>query len=136
MYVLKKLKGVSAVQTRSRLNRICPPFEKKTFVLDFANTSRGYQSGVRTILYDYAALRFRNADSRIYDLEHRSMRTLFLTLMILKKPTSCLYKGNISSKDKQKLTFYFKRAKNRIEQVRTYQTARDRVHDAPFRPVL
>ena len=38
MYVLKKLKGVSAVQTLSRLNRICPPFEKKTFVLDFANT--------------------------------------------------------------------------------------------------
>lgn len=38
MYVLKKLKGVSAVQTLSRLNRICPPFEKKTFVLDFVNS--------------------------------------------------------------------------------------------------
>lgn len=30
MYVLWKMKGVSAVQTLSRLNRICPPFEKKT----------------------------------------------------------------------------------------------------------
>jgi type I restriction enzyme R subunit len=39
MYVLKKLKGVSAVQTLSRLNRICPPFEKKTFVLDSVNHS-------------------------------------------------------------------------------------------------
>ena len=38
MYVLKKLKGVNAVQTLSRLNRICPPFDKKVFVLDFANT--------------------------------------------------------------------------------------------------
>lgn len=38
MYVLKKLKGVSAVQTLSRLNRICPSFEKKTFVLDFVNS--------------------------------------------------------------------------------------------------
>ena len=38
MYVLKKLKGVTAVQTLSRLNRICPPFEKKTFVLDFVNS--------------------------------------------------------------------------------------------------
>ena len=37
MYVLKKLHGVNAVQTLSRLNRICPPFDKKTFVLDFAN---------------------------------------------------------------------------------------------------
>ncbi len=38
MYILKKLKGVNAVQTLSRLNRICPPFEKKTFVLDFVNS--------------------------------------------------------------------------------------------------
>lgn len=37
MYILKKLHGVTAVQTLSRLNRICPPYEKKTFVLDFAN---------------------------------------------------------------------------------------------------
>lgn len=29
MYVLKKLRGVNAVQTFSRLNRICPPFDKK-----------------------------------------------------------------------------------------------------------
>ena len=32
---LKKLKGVNAVQTYSRLNRICPPYDKKTFILDF-----------------------------------------------------------------------------------------------------
>jgi len=29
MYVLKSLKGVAAVQTLSRLNRICPPFKKR-----------------------------------------------------------------------------------------------------------
>ena len=38
MYVDKKLKGTAAVQTLSRLNRICPPYEKTTFVLDFKNT--------------------------------------------------------------------------------------------------
>lgn len=37
MYVLKKLRGVNVVQTLSRLNRVCPPFDKKVFVLDFAN---------------------------------------------------------------------------------------------------
>ena len=37
MYVLKKLRNVNAVQTLSRLNRICPPFDKKTFILDFVN---------------------------------------------------------------------------------------------------
>lgn len=38
MYVLKNLSGVAAVQTLSRLNRICPPYEKHTFVLDFKNS--------------------------------------------------------------------------------------------------
>ena len=38
MYVLKSLSGVNAVQTLSRLNRICPPYEKKTFILDFVNS--------------------------------------------------------------------------------------------------
>ena len=37
MYVLKKLSGITAVQTLSRLNRICPPYQKKTFILDFVN---------------------------------------------------------------------------------------------------
>lgn len=38
MYVTKKLHGLSAVQTLSRLNRICPPNEKRPYVLDFINT--------------------------------------------------------------------------------------------------
>ena len=38
MYILKPLAGVNAVQTLSRLNRVCPPFAKKTFILDFVNT--------------------------------------------------------------------------------------------------
>ena len=37
MYVIKKLRGVNAVQTLSRLNRVCPPFDKTVFVLDFIN---------------------------------------------------------------------------------------------------
>ena len=38
MYILKPLAGVNAVQTLSRLNRVCHPFAKKTFILDFVNT--------------------------------------------------------------------------------------------------
>lgn len=37
MYVDKKLGGVNAVQTLSRLNRTYPPHKEDTFVLDFAN---------------------------------------------------------------------------------------------------
>ncbi len=36
MYVVKRLAGVQAVQTLSRLNRIAPG-KSRTFVLDFAN---------------------------------------------------------------------------------------------------
>ena len=39
MYVDKKLRGVQAVQTLSRLNRAFKPFKKDTFVLDFYNTA-------------------------------------------------------------------------------------------------
>jgi type I restriction enzyme R subunit len=38
MYVDKKLRNVGAVQTLSRLNRIYPPYDKKTFILDFKNS--------------------------------------------------------------------------------------------------
>ena len=37
MYVDKKLDGVNAVQTLSRLNRTYPPDKEETFVLDFVN---------------------------------------------------------------------------------------------------
>lgn len=37
MYVDKKLGGVQAVQTLSRLNRTHPPLKDQTFVIDFAN---------------------------------------------------------------------------------------------------
>ncbi len=39
MYVDKKLDGVQAVQTLSRLNRSYKPYKKDTFVLDFYNTA-------------------------------------------------------------------------------------------------
>lgn len=39
MYVDKKLMGVQAVQTLSRLNRALKPYKKDTFVLDFYNTA-------------------------------------------------------------------------------------------------
>lgn len=37
MYIDKKLRGVATVQTLSRLNRIYPPYQKETFILDFKN---------------------------------------------------------------------------------------------------
>lgn len=115
MYVLKKLKGVSAVQTLSRLNRICPPFEKKTFVLDFANTYEDIKAAFAPY-YTTTLLSASVTPTAIYDLEAQIDAYTVLDPDDIEKANELLYKGNISSKDKQKLTFYFKRAKNRIEQ--------------------
>ena len=115
MYVLKKLKGVSAVQTLSRLNRICPPFEKKTFVLDFANTYEDIKAAFAPY-YTTTLLSTSVTPTAIYDLEAQIDAYTVLDPDDIEKANELLYKGNISSKDKQKLTFYFKRSKNMIEQ--------------------
>lgn len=68
MYVLKTLKGVTAVQTLSRLNRICPPYDKKTFVLDFANT---YEDITESFSKFYAGTILSSglSPNAIYDIE-------------------------------------------------------------------
>ncbi|WP_300605265.1 type I restriction endonuclease subunit R [uncultured Oscillibacter sp.] len=70
MYVLKRLKGVNAVQTLSRLNRICAPYEKKTFVLDFVNTCEEIKSAFAPF-YTTTLLANSVTPSAIYDLEAR-----------------------------------------------------------------
>lgn len=68
MYVLKKLKKIAAVQTLSRLNRICPPYKKKTFILDFCNT---YEDIKKSFAPYYTATILDNniTPSDIYKLE-------------------------------------------------------------------
>lgn len=70
MYVLKKLKKIAAVQTLSRLNRICPPYKKKTFVLDFCNT---YKDIKKSFAPYYTATILENniTPSDIYKLENK-----------------------------------------------------------------
>ena len=115
MYVLKKLKGVSAVQTLSRLNRICPPFEKKTFVLDFVNTYEDITSAFAPF-FTTTLLSNSVTPTAIYDLEAQIDAYAVLDPDDIEKANELLYKPNITSKDKQKLTFYFKHSKNLIEQ--------------------
>jgi type I restriction enzyme R subunit len=47
MYVDKKLGGVHAVQTLSRLNRVYPPTKQETMVLDFANDASDIQEAFK-----------------------------------------------------------------------------------------
>lgn len=115
MYVLKKLRGVNAVQTFSRLNRIFPPFEKKTFILDFVNK---YEDIVKAFKPYYTTTLLANSvtPSAVYDLEARLDGYTVLDPSDIESAIELLYNGDTSAKTKQKLTYYFTRAKNRIEQ--------------------
>lgn len=69
MYVDKKLSGIKAVQTLSRLNRICPGKEE-TFVLDFANEEQEIIDAFQPY-YEQTILAATTNPNRLYDLKSR-----------------------------------------------------------------
>ncbi|MCZ7636540.1 MAG: type I restriction endonuclease [Verrucomicrobia bacterium] len=70
MYVDKKLGGVNAVQTLSRLNRICPPDKEDTMVLDFANEAEEIQKAFQPY-YERTLLKGATDPNLLYDLQAR-----------------------------------------------------------------
>lgn len=69
MYVDKKLTGVHAVQTLSRLNRIYPGKED-TFVLDFVNEPEGIQRAFQPF-YEGTTIDEEPDPNKLYDLKTR-----------------------------------------------------------------
>lgn len=70
MYVDKKLGGVNAVQTLSRLNRICPPDKENTMVLDFANEAEEIQKSFQPY-YECTLLKEATDPNLLYDTHNR-----------------------------------------------------------------
>lgn len=76
MYVDKILGGVNAVQTLSRLNRICPPHKHETMVLDFCNEADDIQRAFEP--YYEATLLSKETDPNIlYQLQAELDETHF-----------------------------------------------------------
>ena len=69
MYIDKKLKGVNAVQTLSRLNRTCRG-KTSTFVLDFENTDEDIKKDFQPY-FETTILDGRTDFNRVYDLRTR-----------------------------------------------------------------
>ena len=118
MYVLKKLKGVNAVQTFSRLNRICPPFEKKTFILDFVNTYMEVQESFAPY-YTTTMLSGNLNPKHIYDLEANIDAFMVLDPLDIQNFNDLLFKkreGTISALEKKTLTFYLQKAERAVKQ--------------------
>lgn len=114
MYVLKKLKGVNAVQTLSRLNRICAPYDKKTFVLDFVNTYEDIKSAFAPY-YTTTLLANSVTPSAVYDLEARIDAYAILDSADIEAANDILYAEKVTGKQKQRLTFFLQKSKKLLE---------------------
>ena len=114
MYILKKLHGVNAVQTLSRLNRICPPFDKKTFVLDFANEYTDMEKAFSTYYTGTFLANSLNSHS-IYAMSAKIDGYFFLNPGDIEDFNTLLYKEEITAADKKEMVFLLHKAKHLIE---------------------
>ncbi|MBQ8626118.1 MAG: type I restriction endonuclease subunit R [Agathobacter sp.] len=115
MYILKKLHGVSTVQTLSRLNRICPPYDKKTFVLDFANE---YDDIIRDFSTYYTTTVLANAvnPASVYEIETKLDGFYILNDEDIEDFNKILYKeSKVTSTDRVKMVKLLEKTKKRIE---------------------
>lgn len=118
MYVLKKLKGVNAVQTYSRLNRICPPFDKKTFILDFINNYADVQESFAPF-YTTTLLSGNLNPKHIYDLEANIDAFMVLDPLDIQSFNDLLFKkreGTITAAERKALTYYLQKAEKAVKQ--------------------
>ena len=116
MYILKHLSGVNAVQTLSRLNRICPPYDKKTFVLDFKNDYEDIQKAFSKY-YTTTLLSNSVTPTAIYDLEAKIDGYFILDPMDIDEANELIYKEKQTAKEKQKLTYLFQKAKKQVDKL-------------------
>lgn len=111
---LRLKKGVNAVQTLSRLNRICPPYDKKTFVLDFVNTYDDMKAAFAPY-YTTTLLANSVTPSAIYDLEARIDAYALFDPADIDSANEILYAEKVTAKQKQRLTFFLQKSKKLLE---------------------
>lgn len=102
MYVDKRLKKVAAVQTLSRLNRVCPPYDKTTFILDFKNSYEDIKKAFEpyykeTILFETIT------PSDVRDMDRVIEEHDFLDYDDVVEFNGYLYQETRSTRDKQRM---------------------------------
>ena len=111
MYIDKKLKGVKAVQTLSRLNRTCPG-KDDTFILDFKNDIEDIKESFSTF-YECTELIESLEPNMIYDLERKIEDFEIIDRSDIDKFIKKAYKENKTSKDRQQQFSYVAKALDR-----------------------
>lgn len=114
MYVLKKLKNVAAVQTLSRLNRICPPYTKKSFILDFVNSCEDMEKAFAPY-YTTTLLSNTVTPQTIYELEAKVDGFYVVDPADIEDFSQLRYSGEITSKIKTRLNFLLNKSVKQLE---------------------
>lgn len=114
MYVDRKLAGLQAVQTLSRLNRTFPP-KDRTFVLDFQNTMEDMQKAFRPF-FEVTALEANSDPNQIYELEARLRTFGILDQGEIDRFAETFYKGPLDPHDRARMEGLVRQAVARFEQ--------------------
>ena len=113
MYVDRKLAGLQAVQTLSRLNRTYPGKER-TYVLDFQNTIEDIQAAFKPY-YEVTALEANSDPNQIYELEARLKTFGILDQGEIDRFAETFYKALLDTHDRARLEGLVRHAVARFE---------------------
>ena len=113
MYLDRKLAGLQAVQTLSRLNRTMAGKER-AFILDFQNSIEDIQNAFRPY-YEQTALEAISDPNQVYDLEGRLMKFGYLDKNEIERFAATFYSGRLAGADRAQLEGLVKQAAGRFE---------------------
>lgn len=117
MYVLKKLSGVNAVQTLSRLNRICPPYDKPTFILDFVNSIKDIEKAFEPY-YTTTLLCNSTTPEYVYELENKVDSYYLFNENDIDETNRLFYDNKMSAnKRENNIVYYLSRTKKKFEEL-------------------
>ena len=114
MYIDKKLNGIAAVQTLSRLNRICPPYNKQTFILDFKNSYEDIKKAFEPYYHGTILSESMNPES-VYTLINKVDSYNFMDFSDVIEFNKYAYKERKTIKDKIKMEILIDRALSKIK---------------------
>lgn len=113
MYVDRKLAGLQAVQTLSRLNRTYPE-KDRTYVLDFQNTIEDIQEAFKPY-FEATGLEANSDPNQIYELEARLKTFGILDQDEIERFAETFYKSALDTHDRARLEGLVRQAVARFE---------------------
>ncbi|MCR5349374.1 MAG: DEAD/DEAH box helicase family protein [Acholeplasmatales bacterium] len=114
MYILKKLRKVNAVQTLSRLNRTCYPYDKKTFILDFVNSYEDIEDAFDPY-YTSTELSNTITPQSVYEIEAKVDSYCLFSNDDASKVNDIIYMDNPTTADKAKITAFLSKSKKKFD---------------------